>query len=203
MSFLFGLSTPYRSAPGALGGAPIRPAIPDDDVKTRTARPAAVVRRWRCASRKAAISDDSRSASREGSRRWSGVYRRSELARAADAGLRPSDDRRRPALQSGQCETDRRDPSFKAREGRPRIPLGDAPATFRQLSALASASSGLARTALEAWLLMIATAARPSEALEARWQEVNLDKKLWTLPAADEVIARTRRAAQFDRARGP
>ena len=111
-------------------------------------------------------------------------YRRSELARAADAGLRPSDDRRRPALQSGQCETDRRDPSFKAREGRPRIPLGDAPATFRQLSALASASSGLARTALEAWLLMIATAARPSEALEARWQEVNLDKKLWTLPAA-------------------
>ena len=41
-----------------------------------------------------------------------------------------------------------------------------------------------ARTALEAWLLMIATAARPFEALKARWQEVNLDKKLWTLPAA-------------------
>ena len=31
---------------------------------------------------------------------------------------------------------------------------------------------------------MIAAAVRLSEALNARWQEVNLDEKLWTLPAA-------------------
>ena len=31
---------------------------------------------------------------------------------------------------------------------------------------------------------MIATAARPSEALHCRWSEINLEKRLWTVPKA-------------------
>jgi integrase len=60
-----------------------------------------------------------------------------------------------------------------------RIPLADAPAVFRKLQALAQDS-----TQLSALVFMIATAVRPSEALNARWDEVDLDKKLWTVPAS-------------------
>jgi integrase len=37
-------------------------------------------------------------------------------------------------------------------------------------------------SAFAAWLFMVLTAARPSEALEARWAEVDFDRRLWTLP---------------------
>jgi integrase len=57
--------------------------------------------------------------------------------------------------------------------------LSDAPAVLRSLRALAENS-----TALSAWVFMIATAARPSEALRARWGEVDLDKGLWSIPAS-------------------
>ena len=37
-------------------------------------------------------------------------------------------------------------------------------------------------SAFAAWLFMVLTAARPSEALEARWAEVDFDRRLWTVP---------------------
>jgi hypothetical protein len=37
-------------------------------------------------------------------------------------------------------------------------------------------------SAFGAWLFMVLTAARPSGALEARWAEVDIDRRLWTLP---------------------
>jgi integrase len=74
----------------------------------------------------------------------------------------------------------------------PRIKeLEDAPAIFRKLKGLAAtppqapASGGPTPSddvAFAAWVFMIATAARPSEALKARWSEVDFEKKLWTLP---------------------
>jgi integrase len=61
-----------------------------------------------------------------------------------------------------------------------RIPLDDAPAVFRKLRVLSEDS-----TAISAWVWTIATAARPGEeALKAQWSEVDLHKKLWTVPAA-------------------
>lgn len=64
------------------------------------------------------------------------------------------------------------------REHYRRRELDDAPAVLRSLRALAADS-----TALAAWMFMIATAARPSEALQARWGEIDLGKGLWTVPA--------------------
>jgi integrase len=60
-----------------------------------------------------------------------------------------------------------------------RLKLDDAPATFRKLMKLAQDS-----TAFAAWAFMILTAARPSEALCARWGEIDLDKKLWMNPVS-------------------
>jgi integrase len=61
-----------------------------------------------------------------------------------------------------------------------RIVLDDAPAVFRKLRVLAEDS-----TAISAWVWTIATAARPGEeALKAEWSEIDLAKKLWTVPAA-------------------
>jgi integrase len=40
------------------------------------------------------------------------------------------------------------------------------------------------RPVLGAWLMMILCALRPSEALGARWSEIDLVNKLWTIPAA-------------------
>jgi integrase len=61
-----------------------------------------------------------------------------------------------------------------------RLPLDDAPAVFRKLRVLSEDS-----TAISAWVWTIVTAARPGEeALKAQWNEIDLDKKLWTVPAA-------------------
>ena len=59
-----------------------------------------------------------------------------------------------------------------------RCELGEAPATLRALKGLAADSAALA-----AWVFMIATAARPSQALKARCNEIDLGKDLWTIPA--------------------
>jgi integrase len=73
-----------------------------------------------------------------------------------------------------------------------RINLDDAPAAFRRLKELAATPVPAApRGGVKpmddvagcAWVFMIATAARPSEALKAKWSEIDLNKKLWTLPA--------------------
>jgi integrase len=70
-----------------------------------------------------------------------------------------------------------KDESSRAQHFR-RISLDDAPAIFRKLMRLAETS-----TPLSALMFMIACASRPSEALNARWGEIDLDKKLWTVPA--------------------
>jgi integrase len=64
------------------------------------------------------------------------------------------------------------------RENFRRIALDDAPAAFRKVAALAANS-----TMLSAFVFQISTAARPSEALQAQWSEIDLDKGLWTVPA--------------------
>jgi integrase len=60
-----------------------------------------------------------------------------------------------------------------------RLELGQAPRAFAELRERAATSSVFA-----AWAFMIATAARPSEALGAKWSEIELDKATWTVPAA-------------------
>jgi integrase len=63
------------------------------------------------------------------------------------------------------------------RENFRRIALADAPAAFQRLVGLAANSTPLA-----ALVFMIATAVRPSEALGARWSEIDLERRLWTVP---------------------
>jgi integrase len=65
-----------------------------------------------------------------------------------------------------------------------RVKLDDAPAVFRALHEAQERATGLRGAELAAWMFMIACAARPSEAREARWSEVDLTKKLWTVPEA-------------------
>ena len=55
------------------------------------------------------------------------------------------------------------------------VKLDRAPEIFRTLAR----QDG---TAFAAWRFMIATAVRPSEALNAQWGEVDFDKRLWTIP---------------------
>jgi integrase len=58
-----------------------------------------------------------------------------------------------------------------------RIKLDDAPATFRKLEGLAAGNGMLA-----GWMFMILTASRPGEAMAARWAEIDLAKRTWTIP---------------------
>jgi integrase len=55
------------------------------------------------------------------------------------------------------------------------VKIDDAQEVFRALKA----EEG---SAFAAWLFTVLTAARPSEALEARWAEIDFDRGLWTLP---------------------
>ena len=63
-----------------------------------------------------------------------------------------------------------------------RIKLDDAPSVRRTLRAAREEATGVRGAELDAWLFMIATAARPSEAVRAPWPEIDLDRKVWTLP---------------------
>ena len=71
-----------------------------------------------------------------------------------------------------------------------RVKFDDAPATFRALREAQGRASGRMSVALDAWLFMISTTARPSEALCARWSEIHFDKKLWTISAGRMKWAR-------------
>jgi integrase len=65
-----------------------------------------------------------------------------------------------------------------------RIELDDAPSAFARL--LQTARSAENNVAAVAWVFMALTAARPSEALEARWDQIKLDKAggpIWLNPA--------------------
>jgi integrase len=60
-----------------------------------------------------------------------------------------------------------------------RIKLDEAPATFAKLYELADSN-----VAFACWCFMALTAARPGEALAARWDQVILEKKLWLNPVS-------------------
>ena len=62
--------------------------------------------------------------------------------------------------------------------------IDDAPEAFRALCEARKGAQGLMATSLDAWVFMIACAARPSEALHARWSEIDRAKRLWTVPKA-------------------
>jgi integrase len=70
-------------------------------------------------------------------------------------------------------------PHFRA------VDLADAPKIFQELKARAETHGAIA-----AWCFMVLTAARPSEALQARWDEIDLDKRLWVVPAERMKSAR-------------
>jgi integrase len=59
-----------------------------------------------------------------------------------------------------------------------RIKLDDAPIAFQRLIEASGAS-----TPLSALAFQISTATRPGEATGATWKEIDLDKRLWTVPA--------------------
>jgi integrase len=65
-----------------------------------------------------------------------------------------------------------------------RIALDDAPEAFRALCEARKGAQGFLATSLDGWLFMIACAARPSEALHARWSEIDRGKRIWTVPPA-------------------
>jgi integrase len=58
-----------------------------------------------------------------------------------------------------------------------RIALDDAPGVFAKLYELAAGS-----TAIACWCFMALTACRPGEALAARWDEIDFDRRIWTNP---------------------
>ena len=64
-----------------------------------------------------------------------------------------------------------------------RIELDAAPATFRAILEAVECAHGIRADELDAWVFMISTCARPSEALRARWSHIDLRKRLWTNPA--------------------
>ena len=66
-----------------------------------------------------------------------------------------------------------------------RVELDDAPAIFRALRDHAKSD-----TVLMALVLGIACALRPSEAIEAKWSETDIENELWVIPAARMKTAR-------------
>jgi integrase len=94
------------------------------------------------------------------------------------------------AMAKGRCNAERRNPAdakliaaarpSKRKRERPHyraVDLNDAPKVFQALKARAETN-----TAFAAWCFMALTAARPSEALNARWSELDVGQKLWVLP---------------------
>jgi integrase len=73
------------------------------------------------------------------------------------------------------------------------MPFADVPAFMRQLHAM----PGMAALALQ---FVILTAARSGEALGARWGEIDLEARLWTVPAARMKGGREHRVPLSDRA---
>jgi integrase len=76
----------------------------------------------------------------------------------------PADAKLHPSPRKGER------PHYRA------VDLNDAPKIFQALKARAEANSAFA-----AWRFMVLTAARPSEALNSKWSEIDLAKRLWTL----------------------
>ena len=68
--------------------------------------------------------------------------------------------------------------------------LKDAPAAFGALLRMREDAVEFKALALDAWLLMIACACMPSEALNAQWSEFDFEEMVWTIPAARMKSAR-------------
>jgi integrase len=94
------------------------------------------------------------------------------------------------AMAKGRCDSARRNPAdgkliSAARPTKRKgerahyraVDLNDAPAVFQALKARAETS-----TAFAAWVFMIVCASRPSEALEAKWSEIDFNECLWAIP---------------------
>ena len=75
---------------------------------------------------------------------------------------------------------------LSAREHHRRIAIEDAPATFRKIAELAMGKSTHA-----AWAFAILTASRPGEALYAKWDEIDLVKKIWVCPGGPDGRMKT------------
>ena len=71
---------------------------------------------------------------------------------------------------------------------------------YREVPAFISTLRERPATAARALELCILTAARSSEALSARWDEIDLDARIWTVPAARTKAAREHRVPLSDRA---
>jgi integrase len=72
-----------------------------------------------------------------------------------------------------------------------RVEPAKAPGVFRQLLALATSNKSLPdgarpsdRTPIACWAFMALTAARPSEAITARWDQIDPEQKLWRNPVS-------------------
>jgi integrase len=103
-----------------------------------------------------------------------------------DANLgNPADGKKIRAIRS-EVKTEKK--HFRRIEGADTVEgLVKVPAMFQHLyeKALLSKQEGQempGSTALSAFLFMIATAARPTEAVEAEWNEVDLVKRIWVVP---------------------
>jgi integrase len=88
--------------------------------------------------------------------------------------------------QSGEDET----------EHYRRIALDVAPSVFARLVGLAPNSAAVA-----AWIFMALTAARPGEALAARWDQIDFDKNLWLNPAPKTKKTRKKAKAKTETAK--
>jgi integrase len=75
-----------------------------------------------------------------------------------------------------------------------RVALEDAPATFRRMREFGATrleSGKVNRVLFPAFEFMVLTATRPSEALGARWSEIDLDKRVWTIPGSRMKMGQT------------
>jgi integrase len=98
------------------------------------------------------------------------------IASGDRTGGNPADAHLMRAMRPGTGKSD--DENYR------RIELADAPENVRALQAAREAADGsLMAAALDAWLLMVACALRPGEALKAQWSEVDFEKKLLTVAA--------------------
>ena len=111
-------------------------------------------------------------------------------------------------MGEGARLSQRREPGAVARPSRPSaagaskvrkvehhaaLPYAELPAFMRELRE----RDGVAARALEFTIL---TATRTGEALNARWAEIDLDDKLWTIPAERMKAGREHRVPLCDRA---
>jgi integrase len=116
-----------------------------------------------------------------------GARLRGRIATVLDSVRGPDELRANPAAWEGWLKRrlgnyrslgklDRKTGERKPRGNHPTMPYDEVPAFLKQLKT----QKGVAALALEFTIL---TAARTTEAIEAPWSEINLDAKVWTIPA--------------------